>query len=70
MRKEGVRIYGTPEHLIIFPRESVTLRNPQPFWCFGVHNMSLNATSDALFPTSYDEMEIIWLAFLLKFWVG
>jgi len=51
-------------------RENVTSRAPQPLWHFRVHNFSLNAPGNALFPTSYGEIEILRLAFLLKFWVG
>ena len=47
--------------------ESATLRVLQPFWRFGVRNVSLNVPGGALFPTSYGEMEILWLASLLKF---
>jgi len=51
-------------------RENVTSRASQPFWHFKVRNVSLNAPGSALFPRSYGEMEILRLAFFLKFWAG
>ena len=55
---------------LISTHESVTSRVPQLFWRFGVRNVSLIALGGTLFLTSYNEMEILWLAFLLKFWAG
>ena len=60
----------TPHVSLISTHESVTSRVLQPFWCFGVCNVPLNAPGGALFPTSYGEMEVLRLAILLKIWAG
>ena len=39
-------------------------------WHFRVRNVSLNAPCGALSPTSYGEMEILWLIFFLEIWGG
>ena len=68
--KNGVLILCDWLHThLCFSHVKTSLRMPcSHSWCFGVHNVSLNAPCSALSPTSYSEMEILWQIFFLEIW--
>ena len=60
----------TPHISLISTHENITSHVLQSLWRFKVCNVPLNAPGGALFPISYNEMEIRRLAIPLKIWAG